>query len=93
MILICWFAAQKTFLIIINAENSCAAENFGGNRYTFYFSGFFDERKSSKVQHLSEIEIFCNIISVFTFTFDLLNAFLLNKCIPILLNKSVFTYD
>ncbi len=23
--LICWFAAQETFLIIINVENSCAA--------------------------------------------------------------------
>jgi len=23
IILICWFAAQKTFLIIINVENSC----------------------------------------------------------------------
>ncbi len=25
IILICWFAAQETFLIIINAENSWAA--------------------------------------------------------------------
>ncbi len=25
IILICWFAAQETFLIIINAENSCVA--------------------------------------------------------------------
>ncbi len=28
IILICWFAAQETFLIIINVENSCAAEFF-----------------------------------------------------------------
>jgi len=25
IILICWFGAQQTFLIIINAENDCAA--------------------------------------------------------------------
>ncbi len=25
IIIICWFAAQETFLIIINVENSCAA--------------------------------------------------------------------
>ncbi len=28
IILICWFAAQETFLIIINVENSCAANMF-----------------------------------------------------------------
>ncbi len=28
IILICWFAAQETFLIIINVENSCAASYF-----------------------------------------------------------------
>ncbi len=26
IIIICWFAAQETFLIIISVENSCAAE-------------------------------------------------------------------
>jgi len=25
IILMCWFDAQETFIIIINAENSCAA--------------------------------------------------------------------
>ncbi len=34
---------QKSFLIIINVENSCAAEYFSGNRDTFIFSEFFDE--------------------------------------------------
>ncbi len=43
IILICWFADQQTFLIIINVENSCAAEYFCVNCDTFYFSGFFDE--------------------------------------------------
>ncbi len=35
--------------------------------------------QSSKEQHLFEIEIFCNIINVFTATFDQFNASLLNK--------------
>ncbi len=33
IILICWFAAQETFLIIINVENSCAAQYFCGKIY------------------------------------------------------------
>ncbi len=43
IIIICWFAARETFLIIINVENSRAAEYLRGNRDTFNFSGFFDE--------------------------------------------------
>ncbi len=43
-------------------------------------SGFFDEQ-SSEEQHLSEIEIFCNIINVFIITFDQFEASLLNKSI------------
>ncbi len=35
--------------------------------------------ESSKEQHLFETEIFCNIIDVFTVTFDQHNASLLNK--------------
>ncbi len=31
IILIYWFAARETFLIIINVENSCAAQYFWGN--------------------------------------------------------------
>ncbi len=37
IILICWFAAQETFLIIINVENSCTAQDF------YLFLAFFDE--------------------------------------------------
>ncbi len=33
------------FLIIINVENSCAAQYFCGNCDTFKFSGFFAEYK------------------------------------------------
>jgi len=36
---------------------------------------------SSKEQHLFETEIFCNIINVFTVTFDQFNAFLQNEII------------
>ncbi len=39
IILICWFTAQETFLIIIDVENSCAA---------YYFCGFFVELKVQK---------------------------------------------
>jgi len=34
---------QETSLIIINVENSRAAQYFCGNRDAFYFSGFTDE--------------------------------------------------
>ncbi len=37
IILICWFAAQKTFLFIISVENSCAAQYFCGNWYILFF--------------------------------------------------------
>ncbi len=39
--------------------------------------------ESSEEQHLFEIEIFCNIIIVFTVTFDQFNASLPNKSIYI----------
>ncbi len=38
-------------------------------------------RNSSKEQLLCEIEIFCNIINVFTVTFDQLNAYFMNKSV------------
>ncbi len=65
IILICWFAAQETFLIIINVENSCAAS---------YFCGIGDTSFSE--QHLFQIEIFCKIINVI---FDQFNVSLMNK--------------
>ncbi len=43
IIIIYWFTAQETFLIIINVENSRAAQYFCGNCDTFNFSAFFDE--------------------------------------------------
>ncbi len=52
--------------------------------------------ESSKEQHLFETEIFCNIINVFTVTFDQFHVFLVNKYINFFkkkqqhLNSSVF---
>ncbi len=42
-----------------------------------------------KEQHLFEIEIFCNIINVFTVTFDQLNAFLMNQIIHFFKKTSI----
>ncbi len=45
-------------------------------------------------QHLSEIEVFCNIINVFIITFDQFKASLLNKSINFynLFSKSFCSY-
>ncbi len=73
IILICWFAAQETFLII-NVENSCAASYFSQwklwNILIFKIPWLIE---SLKEQHLFETEIFCNIINVFTVTFNQIN--------------------
>ncbi len=58
--------------IIINGKNSCPANIFVETMILFY-KIFFNENKSSKEQHLFEMEIFCNI-NVFTATFDQINA-------------------
>ncbi len=81
IIIIYWFAAQETFLIIINVENSCAAQYFCGNWDTFYFLRIYRWIESSIEQHLFEIENFCFIINVFNDTFDQFNVSLMNKSI------------
>ncbi len=48
-----------------------------------HFLGF-----SSKEEHLFEIELFCNIIKVFTATFNQFNASLMNKSINFFPTKS-----
>ncbi len=78
IILICWFAAQETFLIIINVENSCADEYFCGNWYILFFR-IHRWKESSKQQHLFVIKICWNIINVFTVTDEQLNASSMNK--------------
>ncbi len=50
---------------------------------TVYFSGFFDESKVQKSRMYLK-QIVCNIINVFTATFDQFNASLLNKSIIII---------
>ncbi len=57
IILICWFTAQETFQIIINVENSCAASYF-----------LFQFQKNSIY-----LKSFCNIINVFTVSFEQFN--------------------
>ncbi len=52
IILIFWFAAQETFLIIINVENSCAAEYVCGKLWHYLFFRIHRSIKSSKEQHL-----------------------------------------
>ncbi len=47
--------------------------------------------KSSKEEHLIKIEIFCNIMNVFTVAFDKFNASLLNKNINFLKKKKYLT--
>ncbi len=37
IILICWFFAQETFLIIINIKNSCAASSYFCGNCIFFF--------------------------------------------------------
>lgn len=49
-----------------------------------YFSGFFDERK---VQHLCEMEIFCNTVNVFTVSVDQFNVYLQNRSINLKKNE------
>ncbi len=79
IIIICWFAAQEIFLIIINVEKQQL--NIFVETMIHFFNQDFDKCK----KHLFETEIFCNIINIFTVTFYKLNASLLNKNILILL--------
>ncbi len=64
IIIIWWFAAQETFLIIIIFESSC------GN----HDKNFEDSLVNKKGTALFKMELFCNIINVFTANFDQFNA-------------------
>ncbi len=83
IILICWFSVQEIFLIIISVENSCVASYFCGNldRYILFFRILFKQ-----TAFIWNINI-CNIINVFTVTFDQFNATLRHK---ILLTPNVW---
>ncbi len=78
IILIYWFAAQETFLIIINVKNNCAASYFCGNCDAFYFQDLHMNRKFKRTSFIWNRIIFCNIINVFTVTFDQIIAVLAN---------------
>ncbi len=81
IIIICWFAAQETFLIIINDKNSYAAQYFTGTMIYFIFR-IHRWTQSSKEQHLFETEIIRNTIKVFIITTsDQFNTFMLKRCI------------
>ncbi len=69
IIIIYWFTAQETFLIIINVENSCAAFSFSGTVIDFYFRVIW-WIESSKEQHFFKIERVFGIIHIFTVAFD-----------------------
>ncbi len=76
IILINWFTAQETFLIIINVEKSCAASYFCGNCAKCYFSEFSDEYKVQKNIFYFQIKLLLTHYKCFV-TFDQLNASLL----------------
>ncbi len=87
---ICWFDAQETFLIIliINVENRCAAWHLCRNHNIFFQDSLIN--RNFKRTAFLEIELFCDIVNVFTVTFHLSNVSLLNKFsfkISYLLNK------
>ncbi len=63
IIIIYWFAAHETFLIIINVDNSRAALYFCGNSDALIFRILW-WIKSSKEQHLLDIDICYDIINI-----------------------------
>ncbi len=73
IILIYWFAAQETFLIIITVENML---------HIFVETDIFQDSSKTKFRMLKIIylkEIFCSIIHLSAATFDQFNASLLKK--------------
>ncbi len=77
IILIFWFAAQIFIIIMLKT----AVELF---KFLWWI-------EHSEEQHLSEIEIICNIINVFIITFDQFKASLLNKSINLYNNNNNYT--
>jgi len=75
IILICWFAAQET-LLIINVENICAV---------LYFVETFDEYKVQKNSIYQKYKSIALSMSLLSLQF---NAFLLIKMVYFILQKS-----
>ncbi len=65
IIIIYWFTAQQTVLIILNVENSRSALYFCVKHEHFIFRIIW-WIENSKGQHLFETEIICNFINIFT---------------------------
>ncbi len=86
IIIICWFAAQETFLMIINVKNI----NIFVETVTHFI--FQDSQMNRKFKRTAFIWIFCIIINIVTVTFDQFNASLMNKSIKTLLNSSVCSH-
>ncbi len=73
--LICWFAAQETFLI----NHFLLLNTFWGNHDTLFHVSLINRKFKITVFIWNLFEMICNIINVFTITFEQLNASLLNK--------------
>ncbi len=58
IIVICWFGAQETFVIIMNVEKQLLLIFFVETMIYFFRIVWWSE--SSKEQHLFDIEMFCN---------------------------------
>ncbi len=61
IILKCWFCAEEIFLLIMNHENSCAAQYFCENQDTVFFQDTLVNIKFKRTAFIWNI-IFCNII-------------------------------
>ncbi len=67
IILIYWFTAQETILIIINLENSSAALYIYGNLDRFFFQDSlniefsYEYKTHLNIKHLFEIKVFWSI--------------------------------
>ncbi len=103
IIIICWFAAQEIFLIILMLK-TVVLHNILWKLWCILFFRIHRLIESSKEQHLCEIDIFCNVINVFTVTLPLFFTYHnLWLCITIfnidnnqecfLSSKSAYYYD
>ncbi len=80
IILIGWFVAKETIIIIINVENIVGCNIFV-ETVIHFFQTFVMNRMFYFYFYLFEMEIFCNIIHAFTVTIDQFNASFLKKSI------------
>ncbi len=87
IILICWFAFQETFLIIINVENCFLLHNIFALETMMHAFMILWWIESLKEQHLFEIEIFYNIINIFAVSSGQFNASLPIKSINFLIKN------